>query len=136
MARPVAIQGDAVWLRMMLQCLAKECLRCSNAACSTQIELHGVALSIHGAVQIHPLAPNLDERFIDSPAPSYRSLESAPALFARFGIANHPTQDCGVRNRQAPLTKNHDQIPVAEFEAKIPAKAEENDVVFEPTSGK
>ena len=26
MARPVAIQGDAVWLPMMLQCLAKECL--------------------------------------------------------------------------------------------------------------
>ena len=27
MARLVAIQGDAVWLPMMLQCLAKECLR-------------------------------------------------------------------------------------------------------------
>ena len=26
MARPVAIQRDAVWLPMMLQCLAKECL--------------------------------------------------------------------------------------------------------------
>ena len=26
MAPPVAIQGDAVWLPMMLQCLAKECL--------------------------------------------------------------------------------------------------------------
>ena len=52
MAQLVAIQGDAVWLPMMLQCLAKECLRRRNAACSTQTELHGVALSIHGAVQI------------------------------------------------------------------------------------
>ena len=56
MARLVTIQGDAVWLPMMLQCLAKECLR--------------------------------------------------------------------------------RQVPVTQFEAKIPAKAEENDVVFEPTPGK
>ena len=95
-----------------------------------------VALSVNGAVQIHHLAPNLDERFINPPAPTNRSLESVPALLARFGVTNDPPQDCGVRNRQAPLTENHDQIPVAKFEAKVPAKAEENDVVFEPTTGK
>ena len=99
MARLVAIQGDAVWLPMMLQCLAKECLRRRNAACSTQTELHGVALSIHGAVQIHQLSPNLDKHFINPPAPTHRSLESAPTLFAGFGIANDPTQDRGVRNQ-------------------------------------
>ena len=99
MARLVAIQGDAVWFPMMLQCLAKECLRRRNAACSTQIELHGVALSIHGAVQIHPLASHLDECFINPPTPTHRSLESAPTLLAGFGIANDPTQDRGVRNR-------------------------------------
>ena len=59
MARLVAIQGDARWLPMMLQCLRKECLRRRNAACSTPTELHGVALSIHGAVQIHQLARTL-----------------------------------------------------------------------------
>ena len=99
MARLVAIQGDAVWLLMMLQCLAKECLRRRNAACSTQTELHSVALSIHGSIQAHQLAPNLDERFINSPAPAHLPLESAPTLFAGFGIANDPTQDRGVRNR-------------------------------------
>ena len=35
-----------------------------------------------------------------------------------------------------PLTCNRDPVPVTQFEAKIPAKAEENDVVFEPTSSK
>ena len=64
MARLVAIQGDAVWFPMMLQCLAKEGLRRRDATCSTQIELHGVALSIHGPIQAHPLAPHLDERVI------------------------------------------------------------------------
>ena len=34
MVRPVAIQGDAMRLLMMLQCLRKECLRRRNAACS------------------------------------------------------------------------------------------------------
>ena len=56
MARLVTIQGDAVWLPMMLQCLAKKCLR--------------------------------------------------------------------------------RQISITQLEAKIPAKAEENAVAFEPTSGK
>ena len=99
MARPVAIQGDAVWLPMMLQCLAKECLRRRDATCSTEKELHGVALSVHGSIQVHQLAPNLDERFINSPAPTNLPLESAPTLFAGFGIANDPTQDRGMRNR-------------------------------------
>ena len=99
MARLVAIQGDAVWLPTMLQCLAKECLRRRNAACSTQTELHGVALSIHGAVQIHQLAPNLDKRFINPPAPTHRSIESPPALFTRVRITNDPPQNRGVPNR-------------------------------------
>ena len=99
MARLVAIQGDAVWLPMMLQCLAEECLRRRDAACSTEKELHGVALSIHGSIQVHQLAPHLDERFSNSPAPTHRSLESAPALFTRVRVANDPPQDRGVRNR-------------------------------------
>ena len=53
----------------------------------------------YGAVQIHPLASHLDERFINPPAPTHRPRESAPTLFAGFGIANDPTQDRGVRNR-------------------------------------
>ena len=59
MTRLVAIQGDAVWLPMMLQCLAKECLRRRDFTCSTEKELHGVALSVHGAIQVHQLAPHL-----------------------------------------------------------------------------
>ena len=84
---------------MMLQCLAKECLRRRDAPCSTEKELHGIALSIHGSIQVHQLAPHLYEGFIDSSAPTHRSLESPPTLLAGFGIANHPTQDRGVRNR-------------------------------------
>ena len=99
MARLVAIQGDAVWLPMMLQCLAKEALRSRDATCSTEKELHGVALSVHGSIQVHQQAPHLDKRFINSPAPTHRSLESPPALFTRVRIASDPTQDRSVRNR-------------------------------------
>ena len=96
MARPATIQGDARWLQMMLQCRAKECRRRRNAACSTQTELHGVAFSIHGSIQVHQLAPHLDKRFINPPAPTHRSFESAPTLFTRVRITNDPTQDRGV----------------------------------------
>ena len=37
MARLVAIQGDAVWLPMMLQCLRKACLRRHNAAWDREV---------------------------------------------------------------------------------------------------
>ena len=99
MARPVAIQSDAVWLPMMLQRLAKEGLRRCDATCPTEKELHSVALSVHGSIQVHPLAPHLDKRFINPLTPTHRPLESAPALFTSFGIANDPTQNRGVRNR-------------------------------------
>ena len=99
MARLVAIQGDAVWFPMILQRLAKEGLRRRDATCPTKKELHGVAWSIHGSIQVHQLAPHLDKRFINPPTPTHRPLESAPTLFAGFGIANDPTQDRGVRNR-------------------------------------
>ena len=60
MARPATIQGDARWLQMMLQCLCGgEGLRRRNVACSTQTELHGVALSVHGSIQADQLASNL-----------------------------------------------------------------------------
>ena len=99
MARLVAIQGGAVWLPMMLQCLAKEGLRRRYATCSTQIELHSVARPVHRSIQVHPLAPHLDERFINPPTPTHRPLESAPTPFASFGIADDPTQDRSMRNR-------------------------------------
>ena len=93
MARPVAIQSDAVWLPMMLQRLAKEGLRRCNATGPTEKELHSVALSVHGSVQVHPLAPHLDKRFINPPTPAHRSIESPSALFTRVRITNDPTRN-------------------------------------------
>ena len=137
MARLVAIQSDAVWLPMMLQRLAKEGLRRRDATCSTQIELHGVALSVHGSIQVHQLAPHLDKRFINPPTPTHRPLESAPTLLASFSIADMTQRKivvCEIDKPRSP--KIADQVSVTQFEAKIPAQAEENDVVIEPTSGK
>ena len=57
-----------------------------NAACSTEKELHGVALSVHGSIRAHHLAPNLAKRFINAPDPTHLSLESVPALLAGFGM--------------------------------------------------
>jgi len=39
-----------------------------------------------------------------------------------------------MRNDQATFTQDFDQISITEFEAEVPAKAEKNDFVFEPTS--
>ena len=85
MAGFVSIQRDAVRMRVMFQGLAEERLCRRLAPRSTEIELHGVALPIHGAVQIHQLAANLNEGFVDAnchpPAP--RSVASASRTFRR-----------------------------------------------------
>ena len=49
----------------------------------------------------HAATPNsgLMKRFINPPTPTYRALESAPALFTPVRIANDSTQDRGARNR-------------------------------------
>ncbi len=134
MAGFVAIQRDAVRMRVMFQGLAEERLCRRLAPRSTEIELHGVALPIHGAVQIHQLATNLNKGFVDAPAATHWPLEASPALLARFGVANDPSQNRRMRNDQPTFTQDFDQIPITELEAKVPAKAEKDDFVFEPTT--
>ena len=133
MARLVAIQGDAVGLPMMLQCLAKEGLRRRNAACSTQIELHGVALSIHGSYRYIHWPRTLINVSSTRQLPSHRPLESVPALFAGFGIANHPAQDRSDAKSVNParLKSRPDPGNCSLTCENTSEGSEENDVVFE-----
>jgi hypothetical protein len=120
----------------MLQGLPKESLGRRNAPRPTQLELHRVPLVIHSAIQIHQLATNFDERLVGSPAAAHRALEAAPTFFARFSVANDPPQDRRMRDHYTTLTQNLNEISIAEFEPRIPAKAEKNNLVFKPASGK
>jgi hypothetical protein len=120
----------------MLQGLPKESLGRRNAPRSTQVALHRVPLVIHSAIQIHQLATNFDERLVGSPAAAHWALEAAPTFFARFSVANDPPQDRRMRDHYTTLTQNLNEISIAEFEPKIPAKAEKNNLVFKPASGK
>src|SRR5262249_19742895 len=92
-------------------------------------------LAIYGPVQIHPLPPDLDEGLVHPPAPAHRLLETLPAFFTRFGVAHDPSQDRRMGNRHPTLGQHLNEIAIAKLEAKIPAKAEKDDLVVEPTPG-
>jgi hypothetical protein len=94
----VSIQRDTVRMRVMFQRLANECFRGRLATRSTEIELHSVPLTIDRAIQIRQLATNLNKGFIDTPTTAHWPLEPPPTLFARFGIANHPSQNRRMRD--------------------------------------
>src|SRR5262245_7754400 len=80
----MSVQRDAVRMRLPLQGCAKDRFGRCYAARSTEIKLHGVALCIHGAVEIHQLPTNFDESLVGPPAPADRPLETSPALLACF----------------------------------------------------
>src|SRR5215467_15910088 len=90
----MSVQGDAVRMRPIFQCLAKESLGCRYTPCSAEVELDRVSLTIHGPVQIHPLTANLDESLVDAPTSAHRPLVALPAFFASLRVAHDPTQDC------------------------------------------
>src|SRR5438034_11729333 len=108
----VSIQRDAVWMRIMLQRLAEECLRGRHAARSTEIELHGVPLTIDGAIQIRQLATNLNKGFVDTPTAVDWPLEAPPALLARLRVANNPSQNRRVRDDETTLAQHLDQVSI------------------------
>ena len=75
-----SIERDGPRVTVALQRFAEECLCGRDITRPTQVRLHRFAAFIHGAVQIHPAAANLDIRFIAAPGAPDRSRNPAPAL--------------------------------------------------------
>src|SRR5215470_19828919 len=123
------VQGDAVWMRLVIQCFTKERLSCRNASRSAEIKLNRVSLTIHRPIQIHPSTSNLYKGLVHTPASAHRLPEALPAFFASLCVAHDPTQDRRMGNHHTTFRQHQNKIPIAELEAKVPAEAEKNEFV-------
>src|SRR5579871_6032753 len=55
-----AVERDASGLTVPLQCFTEESLSGGHVPGTAQVRFEGVAVFIHGAMEIHPLASHLD----------------------------------------------------------------------------
>jgi hypothetical protein len=65
---------------MLLRCPGKEPLSCSHITPSAQEEVDRAACFIHGAIQVDPLASDLEVSLIHAPRVDDRPRVPAPAL--------------------------------------------------------
>src|SRR6059058_2807562 len=104
---------------------------CFGIPGGTEQKFQGIALRIHGAIEIHPHFFHLHVCLIYPPRIGGR-LQMRSASFVEFrGIALHPAVDRGVVNAQSTLDHHLLKVAVAQRIAKIPAHAQQNDLGFE-----
>jgi hypothetical protein len=78
-----AVDDDAIWSTMTLQRLSEEALGGRQVAVSAEIEFDRVADAVAGAIEIHPLATDLDVRFVHMPFAGDGALALIERVLAR-----------------------------------------------------
>lgn len=85
-----AVNDDAIRPAVASESLSDEALCRQKIPMFAETELDGVANAVNGAVEIHPLAPDLDVGFVHMPFPGYRPLAQVEALQQCGRKANDP----------------------------------------------
>jgi hypothetical protein len=97
-----------------------------------QQEVDGLTVPVDSAVEISPLALDLDVRLVHPPALAYRALVTFPECgFQLRREFLSPAADVGMVDFDATLYHHLFQIPVAERVSQVPADAGQNDVFFD-----
>ncbi len=98
-----AVDHDPLWPAMPPKGSAQELLGGGQIAPLTEPEFDRIAVAVDRAIQIAPLAPDLDVGFVDMPSPGDGSLASIEAL-QQFGrVTDDPSADRCVINGDAEL---------------------------------
>ena len=90
---------------------------------------------INGTIQVAPLASDFDVCFVNAPRPADGKGKSAPALPELRSIVPDPTHDGRMCQREATLCHHLHQVAQAQFEPKVPAHAQKDDLEVEVASG-
>lgn len=128
----VTVQGDADRSSpLSLQRLAEERLGRLHIAVGAQPEINCLALSIDGAIEIGPIAPDLHVGFIDAPRATGLASESIPAPLELGHEPLYPAHDRCVGQGQSTLGHHLNQVTQAQLEAQVPADAQDDDLALE-----
>src|SRR6266853_67191 len=100
----------------------------------TQKEIHRLTRPVDGAVQVHPLSVNLYIRLVHSPRSADGASVTPPAPFELWKIVLNPPQDRSMGYGDPSISDHNYQIARAQFEARVPAHAQNDDLSVEVPS--
>ena len=117
------------------QRLSEEPLRRLGVAGRREVEIDRVPELVDRAVQIRPLAADLDVGLVDAPAPRPGPAPlPAQALLHLWGVSLHPAIDRRVVDRHAAFGHHCFEIAVADRVPAVPAHRPEHDLTLEVPS--
>jgi hypothetical protein len=132
MRRSIAVERDRLRdARLGLHRFAEEGFGGGYVTPRAQPEVDCPARSIDGTIEIAPLASDFDVCFVNTPRPTNCKGISAPALLELRCVVLDPSHDGGMCQRQTTLGHHLGQVSQAQFEPKVPAHAQNNDLAVE-----
>jgi len=130
----IGVQRDLRRFAHVLHRTAEESLCGVYIAISAQEEIDSPAYLVHSPIQIDPVSPNLYVCLVHPPRSADWTSVSAPALLEFRQVTLHPTQNRCVRQRDASIPHHDHQVPEAQFETRVPADTEDDDLPVEMSS--
>ena len=114
---------------MLLRCPGKEPLGGCDIPPSAQEKIDGAARFIHGAIEVDPLAFDLEVSLIHAPRVAHRPGVRLPTLFKIRHVALHPPQDRRMSQQDAALGHHLDQVTGTELESEVPSHTQNDDLL-------
>src|SRR5450755_3309348 len=114
MTRGLTVQRDLLrpTRRIRHQRLSKERLRRRYAAITAKQKINGLALLIHGTIELVPLASNGDVGLLHPPGRSNAARVSIPAFLILRNIPNDPSQNRRVRDLDTTLCHPRHEVSI------------------------
>src|SRR5271157_6325090 len=123
----IPIQGDHPRGSMLFRRPGKEPLSGGHITPFAQEKVDGSTLPIDGAIEVDPLATNLNISLVYAPGIADRPRITAPALLKFRDIPLHPPQNGRMGQGDAALGHHLDEIAGAELKRQIPPHAQDDD---------
>src|SRR5271157_4875416 len=123
----IPIQGDHPRGSMLFRRPGKEPLSGGHITPFAQEKVDGSTLPIDGAIEVDPLATNLNISLVYAPGIADRPRITAPALLKFRDIPLHPPQNGRMGQGDAALGHHVDEIAGAELKRQIPPDAQDDD---------
>jgi hypothetical protein len=115
---------------LSLEGLAEKGFGGGHIPLGAEAKVDRLTAGIHGAIEVHPAATNLDEGLVDAPRAADRACEAIPALLELRSVVLDPTQDGARCEGDTAFGHHRHEVSVREFVLEVPSHAEDDDLAF------
>src|SRR5882762_7455170 len=130
----IGVQRDLRGHPSVVHCAAQKRFGSVHVPVPAEKEIDCLARFVDGTVQVHPLSVNLYTGLVHPPRSADGSSVAPPTLLELRQVALDPTENRCMRHGNAAVCHHDHQIPQAQFEARVPAHAQNDDLSVEMPS--